>query len=153
MTNIDEAGAKGKITVRVSTGYGAVPVKGAQIYITPLINEYNSDDYTYSLRTDNDGLTPLLELSAPPRSLSLSPGSTRLPYAEYVLTVIKEGYKTAELIGIPIFDGITSVQSVSLIPLTEDQIVLGDQKNQIFYENSGYDNLRVRLPSESEEQS
>ncbi len=134
--------SKGRLSVKVSTAQGAIPIKDAVVFVTPYVQNGNSVNETYSLRTNADGLTRILELSAPAKSLSLSPGSMTIPYSEYVLTVKKEGYKSAELIGIPIFDGITSIQNIFLVPLTEDELLNGGGNDDIYYENDGYSNLR-----------
>ena len=39
-----------------------------------------------------------------------------MPYALYDATVKAEGYSTVELSSIPIFDGVTSIQRVAMIP-------------------------------------
>lgn len=132
----------GRLYVKVSTAQGAIPVKDAVVFVTPYVQNGSSVNETYSLRTNEDGLTQILELSAPAKSLSLSPGSKIVPYSEYVLTVKKEGYKNAQLIGIPVFDGITSIQNIFLIPLTEDELLNGGGVDDIYYENDGYVNLR-----------
>ena len=139
---MDSPNSKGKLTVKVSTAQGAIPIKDAVVYITSYTPNVSPDSETFSLRTNSDGITQTLELATPARSLSLSPGSAVVPNSEYVLIVKKDGYKTAELIGVPIFDGITSIQNVFLVPLTEDELLSGDITEEAFYENGNYGNLR-----------
>ena len=152
VTAINDQIAKGKLRIKVSTGFGAIPIEGAQVFIAPFDKTTSTSDDTYSLRTDADGLTSDIELTAPTKSFSLSPGSIELPFSEYVITVKKEGFKTAELNGTPIFDGVTSIQNVSLVPLSEDEVLYGRYDGQIYYENGGYEDLRGKVSQISEEE-
>ena len=135
--------SKGKLTVKVSSALGAIPIKDALVFISSYVQNGIENNEMLSLRTDADGLIKSLELPAPAKSLSLSPGDSSLPYSEYVLTVKKDGYKTAELVGIPIFDGITSIQNVNLVPLTEDELLRGVNAEVVYFEDVGYKNLRA----------
>lgn len=135
-------GINGRLIVKVATGLGTIPIEGAQIFVVPYQKEDMNEGDTYSLRTNADGLTSVIDLSAPSRSISLSPSDEGMPYSEYLLTVRKDGYRTVEIVGIPIFDGITSLQSVNLLPLSEDEYVTGDKTTQVFFGNDGYNNLR-----------
>ena len=52
---------------------------------------------------------------APDKSLSLSPGSYK-PYSTYDISVSADGYLTEYFYDVPVFEGITSLQPVSLKP-------------------------------------
>jgi hypothetical protein len=93
-------------------------IVGAQVSIFASDSENDATGILYSLRTDEDGLTPTVELAAPPRILSMTPG-TAVPYGRYTVSVQKDGYGTVLNIGVPIFDGVVSNQSTTLIPLSE----------------------------------
>lgn len=130
----------GYLSVRVSDALGAFPIEGALVHISRYIT---GEGLLYSLVTDESGLTPTVELEAPPKSESLSPGGAK-PYSEYLITVIKDGYYTSENIGLPIFGTVTARQNVDLLPLTEADALSDVRGERIFYESGGYENLRSR---------
>ena len=144
--------SEGYLIVRVSAGSGTLPIEGATVYITPYENASTGGDLLYTLKTDSSGLTPKVSLSAPSGLESLSPGESDKPYSEYVLTVVKDGYNSVENIGIPIFDGITSVQGVEMVPLTAFERASGEVGMTTYYENDLYTNLRGNgdLPVQTE---
>ena len=106
----------GYLIVNVATARGAIPVGGAAVTV------YDADSegrpIVASVITDSSGKTPKLALAAPDRSISMQPGTTK-PYASYLVEIEKEGYYTVTNSGVPVFSGITSIQPVDLIPLSE----------------------------------
>ena len=72
-----------------------------------------------TLISGRDGNTSRLPLPAPPRTNSLSPGTTT-PYQPYLIEVDTHGYYGQRYINVPIFDGIVAVQPADLIPLPEN---------------------------------
>ena len=60
------------ITFRTYSASEAIPIEGAVIKIR---NPYG--ELLYSILTDEDGITEILELPAPPRELSLEPEGRR----------------------------------------------------------------------------
>ena len=114
----------GYLIVRVSTARGAIPLEGARVDIRTYEDEKGSDpvtrgDIVASLVTGRDGCTVRIPLPTTPAAASESPGASR-PYARYSADVFLVGYRRQCYLGIPIFDGITSLQSAFLIPLPED---------------------------------
>ena len=116
-SNIGYTGT-GYLVVRVTTASEAIPLEGATV--TVYGNQPDFSSVIARLQTGNDGLTPKIALVTPPRSLSEEPNSVRIPYATYNITVDKEGYSPTEMYGVPIFDGITSVQPADMIPLPQN---------------------------------
>lgn len=108
----------GYMIIRTSTAMGAIPVKDAIINISNA--DQNNNDIIMSLRSNSDGTTNKIPLSAPPKQLSYSPNRIP-PYSLYNLEVFADGYYSKNYVNIPIFDGITSYQSVELIPLSANQ--------------------------------
>jgi hypothetical protein len=49
----------------------------------------------------------------------MSPGNGK-GYESYGLTVTKEGYYRQEYVNVPIFEGITAIQTADLIPLPDN---------------------------------
>jgi len=120
--NRSENGTVGYIRVRVTNSGGNFPVEGASVYIT----DYNTDDeekgqLLYTLRTDSSGMTRTVTVPAVPASESREPGIP-FPYTLYNIRVSRENYYTAESIGVPVFEGIVSVQPFRLQPLTETDL-------------------------------
>ncbi len=109
---------KGRLLVIVNTAGGSLPVADAQVTVYGSDAENDDTGILYSLRTDTGGLTEYVELDAPSRSLSLTPGNPA-PYARYNIAVHRDGFGTVRNIGVPIFDGVLSTQRVTLIPLSE----------------------------------
>ncbi len=104
----------GMLRFRVYTARGALPVEGASVVITKLINGENHT--FYSLQTDISGLTETINLPAPPKELSETPDSTVQPYAVYNADITAEGYNSVAIRDLPVFEGVLSLQRVPLVP-------------------------------------
>lgn len=103
---------KGYITVNVRTAGGALPVENALITIS------DSGGNTVAVMiSDSSGGTDIVELSAPSRENSLSPQNESEVSTLYNIDADSEGYYHAVITGIPVFDGITSIQQILLIPI------------------------------------
>ncbi len=131
----------GYLVVHVTTARGAIPLEGAAVSI-----RQNEDadttpraDILYATTTNRDGNTERITLSAPPRENSMSPSEVP-PFSTYHLEVRREGYGMQSFVALPIFAGITAVQPVDLIPLSEDGTgnVLRPSDER-FFENSPAD--------------
>ena len=88
-----------------------------------------SGDVVAVLFSGRDGKTEALPLPAPARSYSLEPArdGAPIPYALYNADVTMDGFYSQSYIRIPIFDGITSIQRASLIPLPENGFEVGSR--------------------------
>ena len=136
-----EYSGNGYLKVRVTTVGGTVPTVGAEV----TISEYSAaddggDEVLYTLRTGRSGVTPTVMLPAPRMSESLAPGAAQ-PYGTYAIRVEKAGYYPVELAGVPVFDRVTSVQSVDLLPSGRDSMNDdGEDGEAVLYENvqNGY---------------
>lgn len=130
----------GFLKVNVSTAGGTIPIEGATVYIRNYEPDSN-DGILYSLRTDSSGMTESVPLEAPISGGTMQPGAAQ-PFAYYNVEVMYDGYHPAEYIGIPIFDGITALQPVILIPYSETERISGyGPPVQIFENNNSYSNL------------
>ncbi len=114
----------GYLIIHVTTAGGAIPLEGAKIDIQNYEKESESapatrGDTIASPVSGIDGNTVRIPLSAPLKALSQSPGNGT-PYALYTVNVTLDGYNSQSFAGIPIFDGITSIQPVILVPLPEN---------------------------------
>lgn len=115
--NNDTLSATGYLSVAVRTAEGAIPIEGA--LVTVRSENGGEGDAIASFLTDNSGLTPRIYLPTAPRERSTAPGYD-VPYATYSVDVSRQGYHSNLYTGIPIFDGITSIQTANLIPLPEN---------------------------------
>ena len=126
---------KGYITVNVRTAGGALPVEGALVTVS------SSDNGTVVAVTvtDRAGLGEIIELPTPPKSNSLAPNGGEVS-SFYTVDTDKDGFYHVVNANIPIFDGVTSIQTVLLVP-----IAVGDsplQPNDLTrFENSELPNL------------
>ena len=116
----EEINAIGFLIVQTRTANGALPVENATVYIYSYADGENGNDKDalYTLKTDNFGRTEKVALGALDKELSLTP-DTKKPYSTYNAVVVADGFYESERINIPVFQGITSVQTVDLIPLSE----------------------------------
>lgn len=112
----------GYLRANVRTTNGAFPIKDALVVISEVKDGVST--ILYQLYTDEGGNTATVSLPAPPRNLSEHPGSDLLPYALYNMRTSKEGYYSVENINLPIYSGITSVQTIDIVP-----IAAGDNAN------------------------
>ena len=128
-SEVGENQGTGYLIVRVATARGAIPLEGATVNIrsSAFPDEAITDGEAARqgqliavLRTDRDGLAPRVALAAPSRTLSESPGNGR-SYATYDIDVALEGYMSNFYQNVPIFDTVTSLQTVELIPLSEGE--------------------------------
>ena len=112
----------GFLTVSVKTANGALPVKDALVNIYENLedeNGTNSNGYLlYTMKTNALGQTERLALPTKSKALSTVPGNSR-PFMSYNIFVSREGFFDSEVINAPVFQGITSIQPISLIPLSE----------------------------------
>ena len=106
----------GQLQIRVSTENQAIPIPGAVVTVS-----HDKNDKTYIdqvLIADQSGLTPIIELATKDRTLSLHPGTID-PYTAYNVTISADGYFPKKFINLPIYGGVTAIQSVTMIPLPE----------------------------------
>ena len=64
MSENNNASGKGSLIVKASTASGAIPLENVTVVIQGL--DSDNSDTLISLVTDRDGITPRVELSAPP---------------------------------------------------------------------------------------
>ena len=114
--NLPQNNGSGTLVVQVSISRGSIPVQGATVTISDGNNPIST------LTTDNSGRTEPLSLPAPSASFSQTPGSSTRPYSVYNIRIEHPGYYPEELTNVPVFDKISSIQPVSLIPLAEGEL-------------------------------
>ena len=127
----------GWLIFQVTTARGAIPLEGAQVTVRDhdpdMTPESGNESGTGTspapdsprgriraiMISGPDGKTPPLALPTPDKSLSLSVKGKNapLPFARYDAEVLLSGFYPQEYTLIPLFDGITSLQRVDMIPL------------------------------------
>ena len=137
-----EMTGQGKLVFQITTASGAIPLEGAEIILRKFrsASDGNGGEVVAVLYSGIDGKTEAIPLPAPARSLSLEPAldGAPAPYALYDAEVNLDNYFTQSYIRIPIFDGITSIQRASLVPLPENGYSQGLRPDGgKFYEGEG----------------
>lgn len=113
---------RGTMAFRIYTAREALPVVGAEVVISKIIG---GKPYVFeTATTDLSGKTAPFTLPAPEKSLSLDSDNKIQPFSLYNATISKKGFAAVKITGIPIFDGVNSVQCTAMVPaegdLTED---------------------------------
>lgn len=144
-TTSGENTGTGYLIVRVTTARGAIPLAGAQVDIRSYEDESTADpatrgDIIASLVSGRDGNTPKIPLPAPPAADSESPGA-RQPFSRYSIDVTLPGYRSQTYLGVPVFDGVTSLQPAVLVPLPENGSGGTVPMNPEYFPESGYPGL------------
>ena len=113
---------QGKLVFQITTAGGAIPLAGATVTLRSNRSVTERGDVISVLLSGTDGKTETLTLPAPARGYSLEPArdGTPVPYALYNADVHLDGFYDQSYVHIPVFDGITSIQRASLIPLPEN---------------------------------
>lgn len=103
--------SQGFLRIWVTAAGGTLPLSGVPVQV------FDEDGtLLHVLRSGESGLTTTVTLPAPPASESLTPGTK--PYATYRVSVDAPGYTPISAFSVPIFDGITSLQPIALVPVT-----------------------------------
>ena len=123
----------GRLTVTVRSGNGTIPVEGALVTVT------SNGNVIGVFASDESGKTNIISIPTPPKSASLSPNFTGLPYSTVFIEVDKDGFYSGQYISVPVFPDVLTVQPVNLLPLPE--FFNGDtfEGTQFFDESEGYD--------------
>lgn len=108
-----EEQGKGFITVNVRTAGGALPVSGAVVTITD-----TKGNAVAVIISDISGSTDVVELPTPSKENSLIPNGGEVS-SFYNVDASSDGFYNTVVSGIPIFDGITSIQQILMIPIAK----------------------------------
>jgi len=115
----------GTLQVKVTTADGVMPVSDATVKVRDALGHT-----VHALMTDANGMTIVVALFAPSRTLSLSPHTAHLAYSLYEIMVTHPGYVPQFVRGVQILDGEASLLPVDLVPRTA-RTDLGDSVNVI----------------------
>ena len=107
--------ALGKLTIQAFTARRTFPIQDAFVEIR---KDFDSGNYIlYRLMTNESGLTPTVLLNTSRKPQSLSPDQKE-PYATYTVLIKHPDYVPVKIHDVPVFDEITSIQKVDLVPLS-----------------------------------
>lgn len=118
--NNDGNGEKGNgmLVVQVFTADQTLPISDATVIVSK--SGENGETLVRMMKTNENGKTETIKLPAPPAENSLSPGNTNM-FNKHNIRVDYPGYYTTENLDVPIFEGRTSIQPISLVPLPEGE--------------------------------
>ncbi|MCM1038181.1 MAG: hypothetical protein NC314_06375 [Roseburia sp.] len=108
--------AIGYLLIQAKTARDAVPLEGVQIRITD-----DEGRGVYELTTDESGNAPLVSLETVGKAVSLEPNYIGNPYVSYNVLALAQGFNSVYIAGIPIYEGETAIQTLTLVPMEEMQ--------------------------------
>jgi len=115
---IPQGGNFGFLRFSVGNALGTIPIENATVYVYTDPSNGDEGRLLYTLTTDRDGLTETVTLPTPPLSESFSPEAPK-PYSTYNVFATKQGFYPTEGRTVPLFPGITSIQPINMVPLSE----------------------------------
>ena len=90
---------KGYLTIRLTTANSALPVSGAKVEIFDM-----NDQLLGTLSTDDNGISPQIELPCPPEETQFDSNLTVKPYSIYKTKITATGYTDVIINGVQIYD-------------------------------------------------
>lgn len=113
-SNNDNMMGMGNLIVSVTAVRGLYPVQNAKV--TVFTGEGENEVIITEQLTDRSGRTPIIPLPAPSIRFTEEPNPSERPYAFYNVRTVADGYTDTENYNVAVFDKITSLQNVSLVP-------------------------------------
>ncbi len=107
---------EGFLGVNVTSVRGLYPVENAKI--TVFKGQLQNMEKLFEGYTDDSGKTEIFPLPAPPLALAQDSENQLPVYAEYNILTEADGFIPAVNYGLAIFDSVTSLQNINLIPKT-----------------------------------
>ena len=104
----------GRLQVQLYIGREARPVTNATVTIKKVTNGITIAESDFNV--DNNGKTPHIKLETKDKDLSLKPTKDLVPYETYDIHVRSTGFKDIIVHGVEIFDGITTLQEIAMLP-------------------------------------
>ncbi len=126
--------SNGQLIAIVTSLRGIYPVENAKV--TVFTGNYGNMQVVDTAYTDQSGRTRPFVLETPNKQISLESDNKGIAYATYNLEVKAEGYVDNVHINIPVFSGVTSLQTSNLMLLETAGV---DKGPQIFDESARFD--------------
>lgn len=129
----EEMGGMGYLLVNVTSVRELYPVGNAKVTVfTGSIEDMRKISESV---TDQSGKSELFTLPAPPRYLAEDSANQKPTFAEYNILTEADGFLPTINMGAAVFDGVTSIQNVNLIPKT----LYNENDSNVFDEENNYD--------------
>lgn len=109
---------EGFLVVNVTSVRGLFPVEGAEV--TVFTGSWESPTVIAQATTDQSGKTPPISLPAPAARFSEAPDPAERPYAYYNVHTVEDGFREYFNYNVAVFDGVTSLQNITLEPMTSE---------------------------------
>ena len=129
---------KGKMRINVYDRQQGTPLANASVSIS---YTGNPETVINEVMTDSEGAVNLDELLTPPIEYSMEPGEKQ-PFSEYTIDVTANGYDEANISGIDVFSGETSIQDVYM----NENIYQDTENNIVIPVNTLYGNYPEKIP-------
>ena len=113
--NSEDMKGSGGLIVMVTAVRGLYPIALAKV--TVFTGSGKGAKVVAEAYTGDSGKTPLIKLPSVSSSLSESPNPSERPFAYYNIKTSADGYIDTVNYNVAVFDGVTSVQNVSLYPI------------------------------------
>lgn len=105
----------GYILVNTRTGEDSLPVSGASVLITAIVD--GQREIIAFGETDESGMSPKFSVPAPDIVYSENSNLTNRPYSLFDVSIVAKGFFNARSVDVPVFSGITSIQDFAMIPV------------------------------------
>lgn len=129
---------KGKMRINVYDRQQGIPLANARVSIS---YTGNPETVINEVMTDSEGAVNLEELQTPPIEYSMEPGEKQ-PFSEYTIDVTANGYDEANISGIDVFSGETSIQDVYM----NENSYQDTENNIVIPVNTLYGNYPEKIP-------
>ncbi len=129
---------KGKMRINVYDRQQGTPLANASVSIS---YTGNPETVINEVMTDSEGAVNLEELLTPPIEYSMEPGEKQ-PFSEYTIDVTANGYDEANISGIDVFSGETSIQDVYM----NENSYQDTENNIVIPVNTLYGNYPEKIP-------
>lgn len=106
----------GRLVVIATSVRGIYPVENARV--TVFSGEGNDQKIISELSTDQSGKTQPFLLATPKKEYAEAPEPAVRPFALYNVKTEADGFVTTENYNVAVFDGVTSLQNVELVPIS-----------------------------------
>lgn len=114
---------QGTLFIKLEAAREALPVVG-RVVISRTVDGVRVLEI--ALDTDEEGLTEAIALEAPPKALSLEPGSTQRVYAVYDVDAYADGYAPSHFEGVQVYSGVEAYLPINMIPVSSSNDPEGD---------------------------
>lgn len=104
----------GILQVQLYIGRKAKPVTDATVEIKKVVDGRTLAEGKFNV--DSSGKTPYVQLETKDKNLSQTPTKGLIPYETYDIHVRSTGFKDIIVHGVEIFDGITTLQEIAMLP-------------------------------------